>query len=105
MSSDNCQALLQARTNAAMKAYGTALFRLHQFLKSCELAGDPPSLEDMQTAPELYDGAVGDENYTEQLIVTYFAMMQASRDLDRGCVVEDEPIDKLIDAFDECVTS
>jgi hypothetical protein len=88
-----------------MKAYGTALFTFYQYLKSCELAGDPPSLEDMQSAPELYDGAIGDENYTEHLIVAYFAMMQASRDLDRGCAVEDEPIDKLIGAFEAWVTS
>ena len=51
------------------------------------------------------DGGVGDENCTDQLIAAYFTMMQAGRDLDRGCAVDDEPIDKLIGAFEAWVAS
>jgi hypothetical protein len=105
MSLDKRQALLQARVDKAMNAYGTALFTFYQYFKSFEVAGFPPSLEDMQSTPELYDGGIGDECYTDQLIAAYFTMMQASRDLDRGCAVEDEPIDKLIGAFEAWVAT
>src|SRR6516225_6330421 len=44
-----------------------------------------------------------DESY--QLIAAYFTMMQAGRDLDRGCAVDDEPIDKLIGAFEAWVAT
>jgi hypothetical protein len=39
----------------------------------------------------------------EQTIGAYFAMIQAERDAEAGRAVEDEPIDKLIAAFDAWV--
>jgi hypothetical protein len=105
MSLDKRQALLQARVDKAMKAYGTALFTFYEYFKSYEETGFPPSLEDMQSTPELYDGGIGDECYTDRLIAAYFTMMQASRDFDRGCAIEDEPIDKLIGAFEAWVAT
>ena len=93
------------RLAAAMKAYGTALFTFYQYWKLYELEGFPPSLEDMQSSPDLYDGIAERDNYTEHLIAVYFTMMQACRDLDRGYAVEGEPIDKLIDAFEAWVAT
>jgi hypothetical protein len=43
MSPDNRPALLQARLDKAMKAYGTALFTFYEYFKSYEVAGFPPS--------------------------------------------------------------
>ena len=105
MSPDNHPALLQARLDRALKAYGTALCTFYEHFKSYEVVGFPPSLEDMQSEPEFYDGGTGDENYTEQLIAAYFTMMRACRDLDRGRAVYDEPIDKLIGAFEAWVAT
>jgi hypothetical protein len=105
MSLDNRQALLHARLEKAMKAYGSALFTFYEYFKAHEEAGFLPSLEDMQSTSELYDGGVGDENCTDLLIAAYFTMMQACRDLDRGRAVDDEPIDKLIGAFEAWVAS
>ena len=62
MSQDNRPVVVPPRLAAAMKAYGTALFTFYQYWKVYELEGFPPSLEDMQSTPELYDGGVGDEN-------------------------------------------
>src|SRR5262252_5624746 len=41
MSLDKRQALLQARVNKAMNAYGTALFTFYEYFKSYELAVYP----------------------------------------------------------------
>ena len=41
----------------------------------------------------------------EQTIGAYFAMIQAARDQDTGRVVDGEPIDQLVAAFDAWVAS
>jgi hypothetical protein len=96
---------LQGRLDKALKAYGTALFTFYEYFKSYEVAGFPPSLEDMQSTPELHDGGIGDENYTEQLIGAYFTMMQACRDLDRGRALMTNQSIKLIGAFEAWVAT
>jgi hypothetical protein len=98
--------ILKSRAELARKAYGVALFELFQCLKVHEeYGGNSPTLAEVKQSPELYDGAVGGMNATDELIFAYLTLMQAERDEDAGSVIDDEPLDRLVAAFDDWVAS
>jgi hypothetical protein len=90
---------ISRRAEHTRKAYGTQLYNFYQYWVFFEsIDEDLPSLEDMQEMPEEFDGShVG---ALDGLISAYFLMHQAWRDEMAGCAVHDEPIDRLIEAFD-----
>jgi hypothetical protein len=89
--------ILKSRAGLTRKAYGVARVELFQCLKvHKENDGGSPTLAEVKQSPELYDGAVGGMNATDELIL---------RNEDAGCVMDDEPLDRLVAAFDDCVAS
>jgi hypothetical protein len=83
--------ILKNRAALARKAYASRLDDAYRVFRAHK-AGDAPK----------HPGGI---NLMEEMIGAYFAMVQAERDEEAGRVVDGEPIDKLITAFDEWVAS
>jgi hypothetical protein len=91
------------KADVASKAYGAALFELADCLKVHEVeGGEYPTVDEVKRSPERYDGVVGGEGCaTNAVIATYLAMLQAERREDPERCNNDDPIDWLVQAFDE----
>jgi hypothetical protein len=83
--------VLKNRAILARKAYASRLNEAYRVLRAHK-AGDTSK----------HPGGI---NLMEKMIGAYFAMLQAERDEEAGRVVDGEPLDKLITAFDEWVAS
>jgi hypothetical protein len=95
---------ISRRFEQTRKTYGTQLYNLYQYWEAfrdfAESDDDLPTLEDVQNTPDLFDGTAGGGTPVDDLIGAYFLMHQAWRDEMAGCAMHDQPIDKLIEAFD-----
>jgi hypothetical protein len=82
---------IERRAALARKAYRDRLKDLYRSLRA-----------NRDESPPVHPGGI---NLMERTIGAYFAMIQAARDQDAGRVVEGEPIDNLIAAFDAWVAN
>jgi hypothetical protein len=82
---------IERRAALTRKAYAARLRDVYRSLRAHK-DGSPPA----------HPGGL---NLMEQTIGAYFAMIQAARDQDTGRVVDGEPIDQLVAAFDAWVAS
>jgi hypothetical protein len=116
MSNHEPVALLARRSLQAYKAYGTALFEFYRYVRffedcscgeersdedrsRCEECGEI-SVERMQKDPDVFDGAAAGKAPLLDLFYRYLLMLQASRDIREGRVVEGAPLDTLIAALE-----
>jgi hypothetical protein len=96
--------LLENRFNAAQKVYGTAIFRFFETFKLFEESeGAPPSLEDVQGVPELYDGRIAYQNDTIALVLAYIKMWAAWSDFCEDTIGR-EKADRVLAEFEEWVS-
>jgi hypothetical protein len=64
---------------------------------------DEVKIEDVQENPECFDGNVCGTNPVDDLIIAYFEMLQAGRDMSARHAVEGKSLNRLIAAFEEWI--